>query len=69
MRRRYTNTTPYETGARFNSTCGCGNTIKAGDTIMYFPAQRKAECSTCAVKTREALEDERMYAATYGGGY
>jgi hypothetical protein len=51
---------PYLITARYPGKCPCGQAIKAGDQVMYYPASRKVECRTCATRTLEALADERM---------
>ena len=33
--------------AKFNSKCSCGNTIKRGETIFYYPATKTALCTEC----------------------
>lgn len=58
MRRRPQ--TPYLITARYAGKCACGRAISPGDQVLYFPAQRKVECRTCATPTLEALADERM---------
>jgi hypothetical protein len=58
MRRRPT--TPYLITARYPGKCACGQEIKPGDQVLYFPASRKVECRDCATPTLDALADERM---------
>lgn len=42
-RRRRTPSPPREMTAKFDSTCAeTGKAIKKGDTIVYYPASRKA---------------------------
>lgn len=44
---RYRND-PYETTARFNSTCKkCGQPIRKDDRIAYWPATKTALCWKC----------------------
>lgn len=33
--------------ARFSSHCECGNAIKRGELILYFPNVNKALCESC----------------------
>lgn len=50
---------PYKTEARFNSICpGCGKQIKKGDTIYYWPKERKAYCECAENDYRRFLEDK-----------
>uniref|UniRef100_A0A6H1ZVF8 Uncharacterized protein n=2 Tax=viral metagenome TaxID=1070528 RepID=A0A6H1ZVF8_9ZZZZ len=56
---------PYWTTARYNSTCGCGDTIKKGTDIFYYPNNKKALCKVCGENAyndfRAMAQDEYMY--------
>jgi hypothetical protein len=64
---------PYWTSARFNSHChGCGGTIKAGESIFYFPRGKQVFCSGTDCGKKEsgsftaAAFDEEVYNYGYG---
>jgi hypothetical protein len=64
---------PYETTARFNSTCNtCKKPIKKGDAIVYWPNGKTAghiDCDRISLQTsKEMAWDEEQYAAHYGTG-
>jgi len=58
MRRHRYNQDPFWMKARYESTCGCGATIRKGDDIFYFPKYRTAECHHCGRKSASLLADE-----------
>lgn len=33
--------------AKFNSVCKCGNKVKRGERVLYFPRLKKVLCTTC----------------------
>ena len=60
---------PYWTTARFNSKCTCGQEIKKGDRIFYYPATKTALCPKCSEKAANefacAVQDEDFYNSQY----
>jgi hypothetical protein len=45
--KRYYNSVPYFTTAKFDSVCAeTGKPIKKGESIAYYPADKKAYCET-----------------------
>ncbi len=53
---------PYWTVARFKSVCSCGQAIRKGSRILFFPPHRygrgQAECETCGNRDWSLLQDE-----------
>lgn len=52
--------------ARFASTCQCGEPIKAGDRIFYYPIGRKAVCESCGKQGQRDLNAEISMELTGG---
>jgi hypothetical protein len=50
--------------AKFSSSCNCGNMIKKGERIFYYPLTKTAMCKTCSEKAdqefREMAQDEEF---------
>lgn len=65
------NRDPYQTTAKYDSTCaGCGKPIKKGQSIYIWPSEPKGKKAFCSCKESEYLEflsaaaDEAVYAGT-----
>lgn len=65
---------PYWTKARFDSDCPrCGERIKKGEDIFYYPSNRSAYChreacgQQCSREFGAAAQDEDFYNSQYSG--
>lgn len=56
---------PYWITARFESLCKCGEKVKRGDLVFYYPLSRTVLCPKCSIPAarefNECLQDERGY--------
>lgn len=60
---------PYQTTARFDSKCQCGESIKRGDSIFYYPNTKTAlaigKPCQCGDKARRDFESARADESGY----
>jgi hypothetical protein len=55
--------------AKFPSQCRCGNAIKKGDRMFYYPNGRTALCqSPCGEKAAAEFQSHAADEAMYSGG-
>lgn len=58
-RNRYASRDPYWLDARFASVCSCGQKIRKGDQIYYYPNGRTAVCEKCGEQGERDMNAER----------
>ncbi|MBI5728115.1 MAG: hypothetical protein HY965_09710 [Ignavibacteriales bacterium] len=59
-KRSYYSQDPRWIEARFDSVCRCGNSIKKGTRIFYYPAGKVALCTRCSEKAAGEFEAARQ---------